>query len=153
MSNIRDSLINIILKVAMQHHDDISKQDEDAACDAADDILTKHWYLGTNLTPKNVDGLCYYCHEMTDILSRNPSKHPVMLSHGGELSITQYHHGGCVVQRLHSNEENIKLLTWCRKQFNKIKLCHIDCDVPDSEHDMFKLADEGNKKLCDKGVG
>jgi hypothetical protein len=45
-----------------------------------------------------------------------------------------------------------ELLHWCRKQFNNIKLCHMDCDVPDSEHAMFKLADEGNKKLCDKGV-
>ena len=32
-------LIKIILKVAMAHHDDISKQDEDNACEAADTIL------------------------------------------------------------------------------------------------------------------
>lgn len=36
---IREKLIDIILKVAMAHHDDISKADEDAACDAADEIL------------------------------------------------------------------------------------------------------------------
>ena len=35
----REHLINIILKVAMAHHDDISKQDEDAAGKAADEIL------------------------------------------------------------------------------------------------------------------
>ena len=35
----RERLIDIILKVAMHHHDDISKSDEDAACDAADEIL------------------------------------------------------------------------------------------------------------------
>jgi len=40
-NDIRDSLINIILKVAMKHYDNISKQDEDAACDAADEILEK----------------------------------------------------------------------------------------------------------------
>ena len=39
MEEIRDKLIDIILKVAMCHHDDISKSDEDAACDAADEIL------------------------------------------------------------------------------------------------------------------
>ncbi len=83
--DVRDQLINIILKVAMQHHDDISKEDEDAACDAADKIL--------------------------DIIKQKDT-----------------------------------LLQWCRDQFNLIKLCHMDCDVPDSEHDMFKLAEEGNKK-------
>jgi hypothetical protein len=40
--DIRDQLIDIILKVAMKHYDDISKQDEDAACDAADEILKQH---------------------------------------------------------------------------------------------------------------
>lgn len=35
----REKLIDIILKVAMQHHDDVSKSDEDAACDAADEII------------------------------------------------------------------------------------------------------------------
>lgn len=38
-NSIRDKLTDIILKVAMQHHDDISKSDEDAACDAADEII------------------------------------------------------------------------------------------------------------------
>ena len=90
-NDIRDNLIDVILKVAMQHHDDISKADEDAACDAADEIL------------------------------------------------------GSIKQK-------DLLLQWCRKQFNYIKLCHMDCDVPNSEHDMFKLADEGNKKLCDGGI-
>jgi hypothetical protein len=40
-NSIRDQLIDIILKVAMAHHDDISKSDEDAACDAADEIIKK----------------------------------------------------------------------------------------------------------------
>lgn len=35
----REKLIDIILQVAMKHHDDISKQDEDAACNAADIII------------------------------------------------------------------------------------------------------------------
>jgi len=38
--DLREKLINTILKVAMAHHDDISKQDEDRACDAADQILS-----------------------------------------------------------------------------------------------------------------
>ena len=46
--NIRDKLIDIILKVAMQHHDDISESDEDAACDAADEILNKFHYIKIN---------------------------------------------------------------------------------------------------------
>ena len=37
--DMRERLIDIILKVAMAHHDDISKQDEDAAGEAADEIL------------------------------------------------------------------------------------------------------------------
>lgn len=35
----RERLVDIIIKVAMAHHDDISKQDEDAAGNAADEIL------------------------------------------------------------------------------------------------------------------
>ena len=34
----KDILTDIILKVAMAHHDDISKQDEDNACEASDAI-------------------------------------------------------------------------------------------------------------------
>lgn len=37
--DLREKLIDTILKVAMQHHDDLSKSDEDAACDAADEII------------------------------------------------------------------------------------------------------------------
>lgn len=36
---IHDILVDIILRVAMQHHDDISASDENSACDAADEIL------------------------------------------------------------------------------------------------------------------
>jgi hypothetical protein len=39
MKDLRDRLIDIILKVAMGHHDDISKQDEDNAAQAADEIV------------------------------------------------------------------------------------------------------------------
>lgn len=39
MENQREKLIDIILKVAMAHHDDVSKSDEDVACDAADEII------------------------------------------------------------------------------------------------------------------
>ena len=34
-----DKLTDIILKVAMSHHDDISKSDEDCAVNAAEEIL------------------------------------------------------------------------------------------------------------------
>ncbi len=39
MENLREKITNIILKVAMAHHDDISKDDEDMADDAALEIL------------------------------------------------------------------------------------------------------------------
>ena len=37
-----DKLTDIILKVAMSHHDDISKSDEDCAVNAAEEILNKY---------------------------------------------------------------------------------------------------------------
>ena len=56
--DIREKLIDIILKVAMRHHDDISKADEDAACDAADEILTK--FLDQFLDKiKSLEGITY----------------------------------------------------------------------------------------------
>jgi hypothetical protein len=48
-----------------------------------------------------------------------------------------------------TSKEEREIIEWCRTQFNLVKFCHDDCDVPDSEHDMFKLADEGSKKLHD----
>ena len=40
-----------------------------------------------------------------------------------------------------------EIIEWAAKQFSRIKLCHMDCDCPQSEHDMFHLADEGVQKL------
>jgi len=66
-NDIRDSLINIILKVAMQHHDDISKQDEDAVCDAADEILEKYKVLVND----GVIRKCIYCNQTSQQSGRS----------------------------------------------------------------------------------
>lgn len=39
MKDLHERLVDIILKVAMCHHDDISKSDEDNASLAADEIV------------------------------------------------------------------------------------------------------------------
>ena len=54
---MRDKLIEIILKVAMAHHDDISKQDEDGAGEAADTIIA-HLKIDTE---KVKNKMCPYC--------------------------------------------------------------------------------------------
>jgi len=87
--DVRDNLIDIILKVAMKHYDNISKSDEDAACDASDEILK--------------------------IIKQKDS-----------------------------------LLKWCKDQFSRIIHCHMDCDCTDEEHEMFHLAEEGERKLIDE---
>lgn len=111
-NNIRDILIDIILKVAMQHHDDISSSDEDAACDAADEILEQYPQLTFPLIPENQDGPCYYCGEMTDSLIGNPSRWPIMLPHKDEPGKAKHHHMGCVMQRLEEiNVNKVKELT------------------------------------------
>lgn len=40
MKSAREIVIDNILEVAMAHHEDISKSDEDRACEAADRILS-----------------------------------------------------------------------------------------------------------------
>lgn len=99
--NIRDKLIDIILKVAMQHHDDISKSDEDAACDAVDEIIQevlKDKLLGH----LDKDGDCYYCGKKTNSLAMSPSEWPVFLCHADDPGKIKPHHVGCVIQRLES---------------------------------------------------
>jgi len=46
-----------------------------------------------------------------------------------------------------TNEVLFNLLKWSYEQFTNIQDCHMDCDVPDSEHKMFKLAQEGIERL------
>lgn len=61
--SVRDELVNLILKVAMGHHQDIRKQDDDAACDCADKILAKYPGIGlVKLEEKEVmnEMVCVY---------------------------------------------------------------------------------------------
>lgn len=105
MKGIRDKLINIILKVAMQHHDDISKSDEDAACDAADEILKEFPQIQLPLGPVDKDGDCYYCGKKTNSIAANPSEWCVFLCHKGDSGKVKHHHIGCVIERLNEYEQ------------------------------------------------
>lgn len=98
-NNIREQLVDIILNVAMQHHDDISKADEDAACNAADVILEKMaLYSIKNIVMR--DGICYYCNKKVNSIAGNPSEWPVFLPHSDEPGVPKPHHIGCVMLRL-----------------------------------------------------
>ena len=44
-------------------------------------------------------------------------------------------------------QSNRELVDWCYDQFTAIRDQHMDCDVPDSEHRMFHLAEEGIQKM------
>ena len=106
--DIREKLIDIILKVAMQHHDDISRSDEDSACDAADEILVTFPQIQLPLGYK--DSNCYYCGEMTDSLIGNPSKWSLFFCHKDEPGKVKAHHTGCVIQRLNDYEKLEKII-------------------------------------------
>ena len=49
---------------------------------------------------------------------------------------------------LEEREKALELkVKWCYEQFTKIQDCHTDCNVPDSEHKMFNLAQEGIEEI------
>lgn len=150
MKNVRDQLINIILKVAMKHHDDISKTDEDAVCDAADEILKQHPELLFPLIHKDQDGLCYYCGKMTSSIAGNPSEWPLMFCHSDEPGKMKHHHTGCVTQLLNQRGIDKILLHWCFDQFDKISGCHMDCNCTNEEHEMVKLSEEAKRKIINE---
>lgn len=106
----RDKLVDIILKVAMQHHDDVSESDEDAACDATDEILKKfpqiNYQYKDFINPFKIDdGNCYYCNKPTNSLVANPSEWSVKLCHKEEPGKVKHHHISCVMQRLDDFEK------------------------------------------------
>lgn len=106
LENLREKLIDIILKVAMQHHDDISKSDEEVACDAADEILCKFPQIQLPLGPVDKDGDCYYCGKKTNSLAMNPNEWCVFLCHSDDPGKVKPYHTGCIMQRLNENEKS-----------------------------------------------
>jgi hypothetical protein len=146
IENIREKLIDIILKVAMKHHDDISKSDEDAACNAADEILATFPQIQLPLGLVDKDGECYYCGEKTNSIAGNPSGWCVFLCHSDDPGKVKHHHVGCVTQRLKEYEKlkelhrmqaelsNNDIAFWgsdwnVKHEFIGIKFCVICSDV------------------------